>query len=295
VAALGGARRRRGTTFRAAARPSEEGGAQPPRTEKERPMSLETIVLAAYLATFAILALLDVVAPARPLPRVRWWRTKGIVFFGVSTAVSIVAPLGVGRLLPAGPLVDLSGLGVAAGTIVALLGYQLAVYAWHRAMHRVPLLWRSHQLHHSAERVDVFGAMMFHPLDLVGFTLATSAVFGVFVGVPAEALLLAGGFSSLLSLFQHANLRTPAWLGWIVQRPEGHGLHHERGVHAYNYGDLAIWDVVFGTFRNPRAWDGEAGFYDGASARVGEMLVGRLVDVPRAADGEARRAVEIAA
>ncbi len=90
---------------------------------------------------------------------------------------------------------------------------------------------------------------------------------------------MAGGVSSLLSLFQHANLRTPGWLGWIVQRPEGHGLHHERGVHAYNYGDLAIWDVVFGTFRNPRTWSGEAGFYDGASSRLGEMLVGRLVDV----------------
>jgi sterol desaturase/sphingolipid hydroxylase (fatty acid hydroxylase superfamily) len=30
-----------------------------------------------------------------------------------------------------------------------------------------------------------------------------------------------------------------------------HALHHERGVHAYNYGDIALWDMVFGTFKDP--------------------------------------------
>jgi sterol desaturase/sphingolipid hydroxylase (fatty acid hydroxylase superfamily) len=53
-------------------------------------------------------------------------------------------------------------------------------------------------------------------------------------------------------MFQHANLRTPRWLGYIIQRPESHGIHHERGLHAFNYADLPLWDMVFGTFRNPR-------------------------------------------
>lgn len=244
-------------------------------------LSLESLVFAAYFATFALLALVDVVAPARALPNVRWWRTKGIVFFGVSTAASVLAPLAVGHILPSAPLIDLTGLGLVAATIVALLAYQLAIYGTHRAMHRVPLLWRTHQLHHSAERVDVFGAMMFHPVDLLVFALTTGVMLGAVVGVQADAVLLAGGASSLLSLIQHANLRTPAWLGFLVQRPENHALHHERGVHAYNYGDIAVWDLLFGTFRNPKTWSGKAGFYDGASARLPEMLAGRLVDAPR--------------
>ncbi len=48
------------------------------------------------------------------------------------------------------------------------------------------------------------------------------------------------------------NIRTPQWLGYIVQRPESHSVHHGRGVHHYNYSDLPLFDILFGTFRNPR-------------------------------------------
>ena len=71
-------------------------------------------------------------------------------------------------------------------------------------------------------------------------------------------------------------------LGYLIQRPESHAIHHARGVHAHNYADLPLWDIVFGTFRNAPA---EAprpaqGFYDGASARVWEMLTFRDVSNP---------------
>ena len=58
-------------------------------------------------------------------------------------------------------------------------------------------------------------------------------------------------------------------------------MHHGRGVHAYNYADLPLWDMVFGTFRNPRDVTGmEAGFYLGASTRIPEMLIGQDVSEP---------------
>jgi sterol desaturase/sphingolipid hydroxylase (fatty acid hydroxylase superfamily) len=80
-----------------------------------------------------------------------------------------------------------------------------------------------------------------------------------------------------MSIFQHANIRTPRWLGYFVQRPESHTIHHGRGVHAYNYSDLPLFDILFGTFRNPKGFETETGFYHGASRRVGEMLVWRDV------------------
>jgi sterol desaturase/sphingolipid hydroxylase (fatty acid hydroxylase superfamily) len=78
-------------------------------------------------------------------------------------------------------------------------------------------------------------------------------------------------------MFQHTNIRTPRWLGYIVQRPESHSCHHERGVHARNYGDLPLFDMLFGTFHNPERFEGECGFHDGGSARVGAMLIGRVI------------------
>jgi sterol desaturase/sphingolipid hydroxylase (fatty acid hydroxylase superfamily) len=70
-------------------------------------------------------------------------------------------------------------------------------------------------------------------------------------------------------------------VGYFIQRPESHLVHHGRGVHAFNYADLPLWDMVFGTFRNPVAMESEAGFYDGASTRVAEMLAFRDVSRPQ--------------
>lgn len=70
--------------------------------------------------------------------------------------------------------------------------------------------------------------------------------------------------------------RKTFWLGFIVERPESHRIHHQEGVHAYNYADLPLWDMLFGTFRNPRHWDARCGFGSN-ELRLAEMLAG--VDV----------------
>jgi sterol desaturase/sphingolipid hydroxylase (fatty acid hydroxylase superfamily) len=90
-------------------------------------------------------------------------------------------------------------------------------------------------------------------------------------------------------MFQHANIKTPQWLGYFIQRPEMHNVHHARGIHRYNYADLPLWDIVFGTFLNPKTvTDLPTGFYTGASARIGAMLIGRDVSKPADKDdGEA--------
>src|SRR5690606_28120758 len=75
----------------------------------------------------------------------------------------------------------------------------------------------------------------------------------------------------------HANINTPQWLGYIVQRPESHTFHHAQGIHKYNYSDLPLFDIIFGTFKNPKNFEHNTGFYNGASARVWDMLRGRDV------------------
>jgi sterol desaturase/sphingolipid hydroxylase (fatty acid hydroxylase superfamily) len=132
-------------------------------------------------------------------------------------------------------------------------------------------------MHHSAERLDVSGANYFHPLDTVGFALINSAVPFLIFGVRPEAAVIAGYAGAFFAVFQHANIRTPRWLGYFVQRPEAHSVHHARGVHAFNYADLPLWDLVFGTFRNPRSFEPEAGFGGGASRRLSALLAGRKV------------------
>lgn len=76
-------------------------------------------------------------------------------------------------------------------------------------------------------------------------------------------------------MLTHANLRTPHGLGWFVARPEMHAVHHERDVHAFNYCDLPVIDAIFGTYRNPKTWNGAAGLVEGGTTRFGDLLVGK--------------------
>lgn len=244
-------------------------------------MSLEDLVLASILGALASFLVLDRVRPGRALPVVRFWRTRGLVALVVSLALGTIVPLLAEPWLAAHRLLDLGDLGIAGGVAVGLLAQQTLAYAWHRALHRVPFLWRwFHQMHHSAERLDVYGAFYFHPFDISAFTLVASVSLVWVAGVPAEAAIIVNGLATVLAFLQHANLKTPRWLGYFVQRPESHTVHHQRGLHAYNYADLPIFDIIFGTFRNPERFAGETGFYDGASARVPRMLVGGDVSSP---------------
>ena len=73
----------------------------------------------------------------------------------------------------------------------------------------------------------------------------------------------------------------PDQAGWparILQSllPEAPGYSFwkdgSKGIHQQNYSDLAIFDLLFGTFYNPKSYEHETGFYPGASAKVWQML-----------------------
>ena len=242
----------------------------------------------AILALFAMLALLiaiDLVRPSRAFEAVRGWRLKCLAFMPMIIAISVAVPLLLAGAIDDVKLLPGHRLGLAGGTLAGILVSELIVYWVHRLHHRVPFLWRwVHQLHHSAERVDVFGSAYFHPFEILEGTVAGALLFNVGLGLTPEATVLAALWQAFNGVFQHGNIKTPVWLGYLIQRPEAHGIHHQRGVHGFNYASLPLWDLVFGTFRSPAAWDGQAGFYPGSSKHTLRMLLGRDVagDAPRA-------------
>lgn len=223
---------------------------------------------------FFLLMLAEEIFPGRRLPVIRYWKIKGVLAFGIYFFVSTYLPMFWNGALAEHQLIDMSLLGDLGGGLVALLIYELGVYAWHRSMHKSDLLWRVfHQLHHSAERVDTYGAFYFSLMDMIGFTFLTSLALGWVGGFTVQATIYAIYGATFLAVIQHANIRTPQWMGYVFQRPESHSLHHAKGIHAYNYSDLPLFDLLFGTFRNPKEFSAETGFYDGASSKVGEMLL----------------------
>lgn len=226
------------------------------------------------IAIYAGLMIWEALFPARPLPTVKYWKLKGFIFFVLFFYLSSYLPLIWDGYLAAYQLIDLTGLGTIWGALIGVLLYQLGVYVWHRSMHKSDVLWKVfHQMHHSVERVDTYSAFIFSPMDMIGFTALGSFLLVLVAGFSPQAATVIILVNTFFSMFQHSNIRTPAWLGYIVQRPEAHVLHHARGIHAYNYGDITIYDILFGTWKNPRNFDYENGFYMGASSRISDMLL----------------------
>ena len=238
---------------------------------------MDTLELLTLLCLPAFL-LLDLVYRSQAYSATRFWRLRAFVVSAAVFYLSIQVATFWGTALDGVSLIDGSGLGILGGAAIGILVYELAHYWYHRAAHRFDWLWRwGHQMHHSAESLDAFGAYYLSPLDTVMFTSISSLVFFPLLGLRIEAGVIGAAYLTFAAVLQHANVRTPRWLGYLIQRPESHSLHHERGVHAYNYSDLPLWDMLFGTFRNPAKFRAEVGFAPGASARVGSMLVGRDV------------------
>ncbi len=154
--------------------------------------------------------------------------------------------------------------------------FQFFHYWWHRARHGSSFLWRwVHQVHHSARRLEVLTTSYTHPLDGLSYIAMLSLTSFGLLGLPLEAAQWAILLDTLYNYYIHSNLSAPYWVGHFIQRPEMHRVHHQYGLHRYNYA-LPIWDMLFGTHFNPKPHE-EAracGFDEAKSARLADMLVG---------------------
>ncbi|MEK6153950.1 sterol desaturase family protein [Flavobacteriaceae bacterium 3-367] len=238
---------------------------------------LDPISLIVY-AIFGSLFLWESLFPARKLPKMRFWKTKGLTFFIAYMLLTTYIPLLWDDFFASYQLMDLSGLSISAQVILGIFLFELVQYGWHISMHKSDFLFRvSHQMHHSSERLDVPSAFMLSPNDMIGLSLVGSVSFALVMGLTPQAITIIILSLTFFGIFQHANINTARWIGYIIQRPESHAIHHARGIHRYNYTDLPVIDMLFGTFKNPRSYEHETGYYLGASNRIWDML--RFKDV----------------
>lgn len=51
-----------------------------------------------------------------------------------------------------------------------------------------------------------------------------------------------------------------------------HRIHHEFNQHKNNYGDIVWWDMLFGTYDNPKKWNKTCGFIAEKEEQLLKML-----------------------
>jgi len=220
-------------------------------------MKVAAIVGAVALCMFVV----ERFAPGRRFPAVRGWWLRAIALNGAQIgSVYLAGVAWDGFMLRHRPW-SLDAVGPIAGGVIGYLVITFIYYWWHRARHEVDWLWRVfHQVHHSPQRIEIITSFYKHPFELVANGLLSSAILYLLVGLSAEAATLAVLLSGLAELVYHWNVRTPYWLGFIIQRPESHCVHHQEDHHRQNFADLPLWDMLFGTFHNPKQWELTCGF-----------------------------------
>ena len=246
------------------------------------------IWLAILIAVFVPLEHFFAVRPAKLFHKgwttnLGWYFANSLVpIFLLGPPIALVAAV-IHALLPASVTGAGAGLPLWARMVAAMIVGEIGFYWGHRWSHEIPLLWRFHAVHHSAEHVNFLVNTRAHPVDMVftrlcGLTLLYATGLASPVGpnptlVPALVLFI----GALWSFFIHANLK---WrlgpLEEVLSSPAFHHWHHTRDDHRdHNYSAmLPVMDRVFGTFYLPREWPAAYG----TDTPVPDGLIGQLLD-----------------
>lgn len=221
--------------------------------------------------------------PGSVLPNVRGWWGRVVAIDLFQILITLVAGLTWNRWLQGDSLFSVAKLPNWLAISMTYLFSTFVFYWWHRVRHESRLWWRvAHQIHHSASRLEVMTSFYKHPVEIALNSVLSAAICYPFMGCSAGQGAAYTLIIALAEMFYHWNVRTPRWLGVLIQRPESHRLHHRRFHHTRNYGDLPVWDWLFGTYSNPvRAERVVCGFSDGREQALAAMLAAREIEVRR--------------
>ncbi len=252
---------------------------------------LQTVRLCVWMvlitAVFAPLERFFALRPARML-RKGWATDLGWYFVNALTPLLLLGPISaalavaIHGVVPPAVGAFTAALPLWARMLAAMVVGEIGFYWGHRWSHELPLLWRFHAVHHSAEHIDYLVNTRAHPVDLVftrlcGLMLLYATGLAAPVGphptlVPALVLFV----GAMWSFFVHANLRVRlGLLEQVIATPAFHHWHHTREDHRdHNYAPmLPMLDRIFGTFYLPKTWPAEYG----TDTPVSERLAGQLV------------------
>ena len=231
-------------------------------------------MLKILLAIFVLCFLIERLIPGWKLPHVRTWPIRVVLLNLVQLGVVILAGYTWELWLSSWSIFHISKY--FSPLISGLIAYFIATfifYWWHRARHEFDFLWVGfHQIHHSPQRLEVITSFYKHPGEMIVNSIIGSLLVYTVLGLSLEAGIIYTACTALGEFFYHTNIKTPRWIGYIFQRPEMHRIHHQFGKHKNNYGDIVWWDMLFGTYDNPKKWSKTCGFTPEKEEQLLNML-----------------------
>jgi len=214
-----------------------------------------------FALVFITMLAWELLAPRRS-PRVskplRWLNNLGLFALNTLVLRLLFPAAAVGIALSVGEmgwgLFNLLTLPFWFEIFAALLLLDLAIYLQHIMMHRVPLLWRLHRVHHADLDIDMTTGSRFHTIEIIVSMLIKGVVI-LLLGPALIAVLIFEVLLNGMAIFNHANVSLPPAVERVVRyllvTPDMHRVHHStvRRETDSNYGfNLSIWDRMFRTY-----------------------------------------------
>jgi len=232
-------------------------------------------MLQTILIIFMVCFVVERVVPGWQLPSVKTWPLRVVILNLMQLGVVLIAGVTWERWFSSWSLFRLStNVSPVVGGFIAYFLATFIFYWWHRWRHEYDFLWVGfHQIHHSPQRLEVITSFYKHPGEMIVNSIIGSFLVYTLLGLSIEAGAFYTFFTAIGEFFYHTNIKTPHWIGYIFQRPEMHRIHHQYNRHKNNYGDIVWWDMLFGTYENPKEWKHKCGFTPQKEERLIEMLM----------------------
>ncbi|MFA5180102.1 MAG: sterol desaturase family protein [Syntrophales bacterium] len=255
-------------------------------------MDETTIRIVCFFSIFIVIAIMEMIAPRRPLVlrrSLRWFGNLSIQLVNgiLPRLLFPILPVGMAALWAqkGWGLLNVVPLPTTAAILSSLLILDLVIYAQHLLFHRIHFFWRIHRMHHTDMDLDLTSALRFHPLEIMISLLIKMAVVAA-LGPPAVAVFIFEILLNGMAMFNHGNFRIPTRmdnrLRIIMVTPDMHLVHHSihRQESNHNFGfNLSWWDRLFGTYQAEPAAGREGmiigltGFLDDRYSHLGKMIL----------------------
>lgn len=153
------------------------------------------------------------------------------------------------------PFPGLANLPLWLDVSVAFLALELTRYGIHVAMHKIPILWRFHAVHHTDSEVDISTSFRHHPIEEILSAAPAFAVVWLLASAP-EALILYRAWDLVTTVLTYTNVnispRLERWLRHILVTPAFHRTHHlaDKRFTDSNYSASLPWfDYISSTYQ----------------------------------------------
>jgi sterol desaturase/sphingolipid hydroxylase (fatty acid hydroxylase superfamily) len=161
-------------------------------------------------------------------------------------------------------IINLSDLNPVVQLLIFFIVLDFVQWFTHVILHRVPLFWEFHKVHHSVEQMGFAAHLRYHWMENILYKPLKTLGVMVLGGFEPEQAYIVHFVAITIGHLNHANIKlTYGPLKYIFNNPVMHLWHHSYDIpkgHTYgvNYAiSLSVWDYLFRTAAIPDSENGE--------------------------------------